>query len=142
MQRKKSCKKGLNCWKRKYSWDKMKKKNDTNGWAHIILEAYCARKWSEKKDKYVYEGIPGKEFKTKKVPNTMYNPNYKTPKKPNYCPNTPRYICLEKECPHLAYTDAVEDDYFFLNKKYHAKKNKKKKRNNASTSRELVIKTD
>lgn len=87
-------------------------------WTHIILEAYCARKWSDKKDKYWYEAIDAKKFKTKKAPNPYYDPKYRTPKKPSYCPNIPQYICLEKECPHLVYTNALEEDYLFLNKKY------------------------
>ena len=93
------------------------------GWTHIILEAYCARKWSDKKDKYMYEVVNWKKFKTKKVPNSRYDPNYRTPKKPNYCPNLPQYICLEKNCPHFTYTNALKEDYLFLNKKY--KKGKK-----------------
>ncbi|MFH1587145.1 MAG: hypothetical protein ABID38_04770 [Candidatus Diapherotrites archaeon] len=91
------------------------------GWTHIILEAYCARKWSDKKDKYWYEVVDLKKFKTKKAPNPHYNANYRTPRKPNYCPNAPRYICLEKNCPHLTYTDALEKDYLFLNKRYKKK---------------------
>ena len=91
---------------------------NTMCWTHIILEAYCARKWSDKKDKYLYELIGKGKFKTKKVANPHYDPDYRTPKKPSYCPNVPQYICLEKNCPHLAYTNAVEKDYFFLNKRY------------------------
>ena len=87
-------------------------------WTHIILEAYCARKLSDKKDKYHHEVIDSKKFKTKKVPNPYYDPNYKTPRKPRYCPGIPQYACLEKECPHLAYTNAEKPDYLFLNKRY------------------------
>lgn len=94
-------------------------------WTHIILEACCARKWSDKKGKYLYELIDRKKFKTKKIPNSCYDPNYKTPKKPNYCSKIPQYICLEKNCPHLAYTNALEADYLFLNKKYKKTQDKK-----------------
>ncbi|MCX6799453.1 MAG: hypothetical protein NTW59_05160 [Candidatus Diapherotrites archaeon] len=99
-----------------------------NGWTHIILEAYCARKWNNKKNKYWYELIGNaKEFKTKKVPNPHYDQKYKTPKKPGYCPGTQQYICLEKGCPHLAYTNALEEDYLFMNRKYKKRKSKKAK---------------
>ncbi len=87
-------------------------------WTHIILEAYCAREWSDKKDKHWYELHCTKKFKTKKCPNPHYDPKYKIPKKPNYCPSTQQYVCLEKGCQYLAYTNALEEDYLFLNKKY------------------------
>ncbi|MFA4906841.1 MAG: hypothetical protein WC602_01050 [archaeon] len=92
--------------------------DNLDNWAHIILEGYCARKWGDKKSKYLYKVVDWKKFKTKKTPNPYYDGNYKTPKKPNYCPNSPQYVCLEKECPHLAYTNADEKDYLFLNKRY------------------------
>jgi len=38
------------------------------------------------------------------------------------CPEKPQYLCLEKNCPHLAYCDAEKGDYLFLNKKYKKKK--------------------
>lgn len=85
-------------------------------WTHIILEAYCARKWSTKKSKYRYEWLKNGSFE--KVENKDYDPDYRTPRKPGYCENTPNYACLEKNCPHLAYTNAGESDYKFLYKKY------------------------
>ena len=85
---------------------------------NIILEAYCFRTLSDKKHKYVYELVDGENFKTRKIPNPNYDPNFKTPRKPTYCPEKPQYICLEKDCPHLAYCDAEKEDYLFLNKKY------------------------
>jgi len=94
------------------------------GWTHIILEAYCARKWSAKKGKYLYKLTDSKKLKMKKASNPDYDSNYRTPKKPSYCPNLPRYICLETNCPHLLYTDALEADYRFLDKKYHKSKRK------------------
>jgi hypothetical protein len=87
-------------------------------WTHIILEAYCCRKSNIKKDKYVYEVVDLKNFKTKKKPNTQYDANYKTPKKPKYCLNIPQFVCLENNCPYFAYSDAEKEDYLFLNKKY------------------------
>ena len=87
-------------------------------WTHIILEAYCARKWSEKKDKYRHRVIDLDKLKTRRIPNPDYNHNYKTPKKPVYCPNLPQYLCLKKNCPHLAYADALKQDYLFLGKRY------------------------
>ncbi|MDD5162846.1 MAG: hypothetical protein PHD95_01415 [Candidatus ainarchaeum sp.] len=88
------------------------------------MEAYCSRKWSTKKDKHLYKLVDSKSLKMEKEPNPNYDPNYKTPKKPSYCPNLPRYICLEKNCHHLAYTDALEGDYHFLDKKYNKSKRK------------------
>jgi hypothetical protein len=93
-------------------------------WTHIILEGYCFRTLSDKKHKYNYQIIDRENFKTKKVLNTRYDPNYRTPRKPRYCPEKPQYLCLNKKCPHLAYCDAEKEDYLFLNKKY------KKKRKN------------
>ena len=92
----------------------MKKKN--GGWNHAIIELYCARKWSSKKDKYMYEMVFNKKGKLtdsfKKIPNKEYDPKYKTPKKPSFCPGeTPEYLCLEKDCPHLAYCNADKNDY-------------------------------
>ena len=84
------------------------------------------RKVSDKKGKYIYEVIDFKNFQTKQKPNSNYDPNYKTPRKPNYCINIPNYTCLEKDCPHFAYTNALEEDYLWMNKKY--KKSKKKKK--------------
>ncbi len=91
-------------------------------WTHIILEAYCTRKLSSKKDKQVYELIETKTSKFKKKSNLNYDTNYKTPKKPSYCPNIPQYKCLEKECPYFAYTNAEKKDYLSLNKRYKTKK--------------------
>jgi len=90
-------------------------------WTHIILEAYCTRKWSAKKGKYIYKPTDSKKFELEKAPNANYDPNYKTPKKPWYCPGVPLYKCLEKECSYLGYANALEEDYLFLNKKYKKK---------------------
>lgn len=95
-------------------------------WTHIIIEGYCVRTWSTKKDKFIYKVISAKEFKTEKIKNPEYDSKYKIPKKPHYCPSRLRYICLEKDCPHFAYTDALEEDYFWMNKKYTNTKKEKK----------------
>lgn len=92
-------------------------------WIHIILEGYCTRKYSTKKDKYVYECTNPKKMELKKIPNKDYDPNYRTPKKPSYCIDVPRFICLEKNCKHFGYCDAELEDYLWMNKKY--KKSKK-----------------
>jgi len=70
-------------------------------WTHIILEGYCARDWDKKK---------------------------KTPRKPSFCPNKPRFICLDKKCLYFAYCDAEIEDYLFLNKRYEEMNLKKKGR--------------
>ena len=82
-------------------------------WTHIIIEAYCGRKWSSCKSKYHYRVIDTSKdiLKTKKVPNPNYDPEYKTPRKPRYCKDEVCYTCLEKNCPHLAFCNAEKDDY-------------------------------
>ncbi|MCD4740450.1 hypothetical protein K8R43_04655 [archaeon] len=88
-------------------------------WTHIILEAYCSRKWSTKKDKYMY--LMEKDGSFTKTKNDDYDSNYRTPRKPSYCKNIPNYTCLEKDCPHFAYTDAEPTDYKSLDRKYNKK---------------------
>jgi hypothetical protein len=90
-------------------------------WTHIILEGYCVRTLSTKKDKFFYKVIDIKEFKTTKIKNPEYDSKYRTPKKPLYCPNVPQYLCLEKDCPYFSYTDAEKEDYLWMNKKYKKK---------------------
>lgn len=91
-------------------------------WSHIILEAFCLRKCDPRKGKYVYEIIDEETMKTRRVPNPQYDPDFKTPRKPSYCPNIPSYTCLDKGCPHLAFSDAEEADYKWLDKRYKDKK--------------------
>lgn len=91
-------------------------KTQNNVWTHIILEAHCLRKVSTKKDKYLYEIVNNEFIKTKRIPNPNFDLAYKTPRKPEYCPGIPQYICLEKNCPHLGYTNADKEDYNFLNR--------------------------
>lgn len=97
-------------------------------WSHIILEVFCLRTSDCRKGKYLYEIVNEDEFvkgetmKTKRVPNLKYDPNYRTPRKPSYCPSTPSYVCLEKDCPYLGYSNADEDDYKWLWKRYEDKK--------------------
>jgi len=79
-------------------------------WSHIILEGFCGRKWSISKDKYLYRH-EGTDKPLKKIPNPKYDPNYKTPRKPSYCKNKICYTCYERDCPHLATTNAGDDDY-------------------------------
>jgi hypothetical protein len=82
-------------------------------WNHIIVEAFCGRTWKPIwADKYHYEFDDRKKFTFKRVANKLYKPGYKTPRKPKYCPgDTPEYVCLEKNCPHLAYCNADKKDY-------------------------------
>lgn len=83
-------------------------------WNHIILEAFCARKWSCKKDEY-YHKLEGDGSFTK-IKNKGFDSKYRTPRKPSYCKNVPQYVCLEKDCPHLAYANVDKEDYdLFMN---------------------------
>lgn len=91
-------------------------------WSHIILEAYCGRKWSLKKDKYFYQWPDAKKRPTNgkdfiKVKNESYDKDYKTPRKPKFCKNVPCYLCLEKGCKFLAYSNGSLKDYKILFKR-------------------------
>jgi len=87
-------------------------------WTHLILEAICMRKFGkyEKGSKYCYEIVDLKNFKTKKILNTKYDPKYRTPKMPSYCPmrknksSSPKYVCFDRNCPFLGLTEASEKD--------------------------------
>ena len=70
------------------------------GWSHIILEGFCFRKLGNTKSKYLYKVVDNDTFKTEKIPNPHYDPNYKTPKKPKYC-----MICNESKKLQLASKD-------------------------------------
>ena len=52
-------------------------------WSHVIIEVYCARTWSTKKGKYLFEVIDLKKGEFKKKLNPSFDPNYATPKKPS-----------------------------------------------------------
>lgn len=91
-------------------------KTQNNVWTHIILEAHCLRKISIKKDKYLHEIVNNEFIKTKRILNPDYDPNYRTPKEPRFCPGIPQYTCLEKNCPYLGYTNADKEEYNFLSR--------------------------
>lgn len=105
-------------------------------WTHIIIEAFCSRKYSNCKYKYQYEVIdPSKDvFKTKKIPNPDYDPKYRTPRKPSYCKNRLCYTCLEKHCPHLCHCNASDDDYKIFNKAWWKKIDDETKKNQKSNT--------
>ena len=86
-----------------------------NVWTTIIIEAHCCRKTSCKKHKYNYIIISFDPLKTKKTLNKEYDPEYKTPRKPKYCPDKPQYICLEKGCRHFYFNDADKEEYLWDN---------------------------
>lgn len=90
-----------------------------DGWSHTILEVYCGRTWSTKKDKYLYKMLPNKKWK--RVPNDDYDPKYKVPAKPDYCVDRPCFVCLDMACPHLAYCEADEEDYKLFLKRWDEK---------------------
>jgi hypothetical protein len=79
-----------------------KRKNKVMGWNHIIVEGFCMRLSSPKKDKCVYEIISMEPYKSKKIKNPLYDPKYKIPKKPSYCKDRICVGCLMNDCPHLA----------------------------------------
>jgi hypothetical protein len=63
------------------------------------------------------KGLIGNKFK--KILNKDYDSKYKVPKQPNFCRGL-GYNCLNKNCPHLTYTNADKEDYelFYKNKGY------------------------
>ena len=81
------------------------------GWNHIILEGFCMRKTALEKGKYIYKLTTEPNFKTKKILNPFYNPNYKTPRKPSYCKNKICFECFDHWCPHLGIGKPPKDDY-------------------------------
>lgn len=99
---------------------------EDNVFGTIILEAFCSRKWSIEKHKYMYRWTNHETYKFVKTPNPFYNPKYRTPRKPRYCPNVPSYLCLEKECPHLCYVNAEPEEYEH-DAKYWAKESENEK---------------
>ena len=50
---------------------------------------------SLKKDEYLFQCVGQGKFE--KVPNPEYDPKYKTPRKPKFCPAFVQFICLEKK---------------------------------------------
>ena len=82
-----------------------------NSWNYIIIEGFCGREISCKKDKYFHEIIDGNIDKTKKIKNPFYNPKYRTPKKPKYCEDRICQNCYFNDCPHLLRGPLPEKDY-------------------------------
>ena len=73
-------------------------------WTIIKIEAYCLEGCDPtgKASKYVYD-IDGHELE-----NPYYDPTYKAPPKPEWCPGDPCYECLCRECVHFAYCEHEE----------------------------------
>ena len=88
-------------------------------WNHIILEGFCGRLWEYRKkhSKYVYgwEGNKNPEDRGKK-PNPDYDPDFKKPKRPDFCTKKICYGCLENNCLHLAYGEGRIKDVIRFNK--------------------------
>jgi len=87
------------------------------GWNHIVFEGYCMRHVSCKKDKYNYKIIDTETFKTEKVDNPYYDPEYKVPKKPKYCKKRVCYTCFQNDCPHLGIAEPPKKEYKKIMKK-------------------------
>ena len=75
-------------------------------WNHLICEGYCCRKWSLKKSKYFVDVVTNE-----KIPNKVYDSNYKTPRKPKYCKNKVCFTCWEKHCKFLVMTSVDEKTF-------------------------------
>ena len=86
-------------------------------WNHIVLEGFCTRKLSIKKDKYHYRLIDTKTLKTVKIDNKDYDPDYKTPKKPSYCKNRINQDCFFKNCPYLGIGEPPEKELKIIMRK-------------------------
>ena len=89
------------------------------GWSHIVLEGFCMRHCSCSKDKYHYRVIDydSHPWKTEKINNLCYDPNYRTPKKPKYCRNMICKDCWDNDCPHLGTSTPDDDEYEDIMKK-------------------------
>lgn len=87
-------------------------------WTTVILEAYCLRTAAGalKKSKH-FTDLQGNKIK-----NRHYDPKFKTPRKPSYCPGMPQYICLEKNCPFFTFGNASEEEYLHDNLYWKKKK--------------------
>jgi len=79
-------------------------------WNHIVIEGFCLRGLSEKRHKYNYKVIDSKEFKTERIDNPHYDPNYKMPRRPSYCKRKICYTCLVNNCPHFGYSECEKDE--------------------------------
>ena len=82
-------------------------------WTTVILEAYCLKDYA-KQPKY-HVAVDTETGKTENIRNPGYDSKQKVPRKPSYCPGSPQYICLEKDCPHFAYINAEEGEYLHDN---------------------------
>ena len=96
----------------------MKEDKPVDGWNHIILEGFCTRHYSLSKDKYYYRVKSTDDiFDTEKIKNPDYDPNYKVPKKPDYCPGRICNKCYDNECPHLAMASPDDKELKKIHKK-------------------------
>ena len=77
-------------------------------WNFIVLEGYCAYKWAHNKYTRMIpvEFLDGKMISGKGKKEK--NPCFINAKIPKYCPrkDSPRYICLAKNCPFFCYSEA------------------------------------
>jgi len=95
--------------------------NDRMTWSNAIIELYCTRKMSEKKHKYKYKVTNFETLETKAVPNEKYDKDYKTPRKPWYCKGYPSSVCLEEDCPYMAYTVSNKEELTEVVDSYYGK---------------------
>ena len=73
-------------------------------WTFIVIEGYCL--YDICKDKYMkiapFDPNNYQKIKWKKIKNDLY----KKDRRPKYCSEVPRYICLEKKCPFFGFSEA------------------------------------
>lgn len=91
------------------------------GWSTLISEAFCMRNICPNKSKYLYTSIrwDNLDDEPERIPNPDYKSGIHIPPKPKYCPmrrenggyESPTWVCLEKDCKHLALSDADEREY-------------------------------
>jgi hypothetical protein len=81
------------------------------GWSHIVVVGFCAIdfEWGMKHSKFSYEITDFDKMKTKKVPNTSYDPSIKQNEFPDFCERRICYTCIGKNCPYFAPSD-LEDN--------------------------------
>jgi len=89
-------------------------KEERPNWDHIVIEGFCLRGLSCNKDEYHYKvvdfGDDNTDWKTERIKNPCYDPDYKEPEIPEYCKNKVCYTCLVNNCPHFGYSECEEDE--------------------------------
>jgi hypothetical protein len=82
----------------------------THCWRYFLLECQCMIdiEWISVKSKYSYKIVDFNSMKTKRVPNTFYDPSVKRPKVPKFCKKKVGMDCFTNNCPYIGFSEAEE----------------------------------